>query len=152
MEPTARRSIRIGILLLAASGAACAGSSIRSRTVAPLRAIASVDPVIVPPAIHAVVNAPDRSAPDKELDAGRHPAETLAFFDVRPGMRVAEIGAARGYTTELLARAVAPSGVVFGQNSDFILKRFAEGPWSARLATPAMRNVVRVDREFDEPL
>jgi predicted methyltransferase len=67
-------------------------------------------------------------------------------------MRVAEISAGGGYTTELLARAVAPDGVVYGQNSKFILERFAEKPWSERLAKPIMKNVVRVDREFDDPL
>jgi predicted methyltransferase len=114
--------------------------------------VEQVDAVAVPPAIHAVVDAPDRSATDRALDPGRHPAEMLAFFGLRPGMRVAELGAGGGYTTELLARTVGPPGVVFGQNTPFILKRFAEQPWSTRLATPAMRNVVRVDREFDDPL
>jgi predicted methyltransferase len=99
-----------------------------------------------------VVDAPDRSPADRALDQGRHPAELLAFLRIAPGMRVAELGAGGGYTTELLARGVAPSGVVFGQNTPFILTRFAEEPWSARLATPAMHGVVRVDREFDAPL
>ena len=45
------------------------------------------------------------SAADRALDAGRHPAETLAFFRVRPGQRVAELFAGGGYTAELLARA-----------------------------------------------
>jgi SAM-dependent methyltransferase len=76
----------------------------------------------------------------------------LAFFGIKPGMRVAEIGAAGGYTSELLARTVGLTGVVYAQNSPAILKRFAEEPWSARLATPPMKNVVRVDREFDDPL
>jgi len=114
--------------------------------------VTRVDTVVVPPAIRAVVDAPDRSAADRALDPGRHPAEMLAFFDIRPGMRVAELGAGGGYTTELLARTVGPSGVVFGQNTPVILQRFAEKPWSARLATPPLHNVVRVDREFDEPL
>jgi len=100
----------------------------------------------------AVVSAPDRSADDRALDAGRKPAELLAFTGVRPGMRVAELGAGGGYTTELLARAVGPGGTVYGQNSRFILDRFAEKPWSERLARPAMRNVVRVERDFDDPL
>lgn len=86
------------------------------------------------------------------MDKGRHPAELLTFLDLRPAMRVAEISAGGGYTTELLARAVAPDGVVYGQNSKFILERFAEKPWSERLAKPIMKNVVRVDREFDDPL
>ncbi len=100
----------------------------------------------------AVVDAPDRAPEDRALDAGRHPAEMLAFFDVAPGMHVAELGAAGGYTTELLARAVAPTGLVYAQNSRFILDRFAEKPWTERLAKPVMRNVVSVVRDFDEPL
>src|SRR5262245_18877381 len=108
---------------------------------------------VAPPASYAsVVDAPDRSAEDRKLDAGRKPADLLAFAGIRPGMRVAEISAGGGYTTELLARAVAPSGTVYGQNSRFILDRFAEKPLSERLARPAMRNVVRVDRDFDDPL
>ena len=76
----------------------------------------------------------------------------LAFFDIRPGMRVAELGAAGGYTTELLARRVGPTGRVYGQNPKFILEKFAEKPWSERLAKPVNAPVVRVDREFDDPL
>jgi predicted methyltransferase len=100
----------------------------------------------------AIVDAPDRSDADRALDKGRRPAELLKFLDLKPGMRVAEIAAGGGYTTELLARAVAPSGVVYGQNSKFILERFAEKPWSERLAKPVMKNVIRVDRDFDDPL
>jgi predicted methyltransferase len=108
--------------------------------------------VVVPAAIRAIVAARDRSPEDRALDAGRHPAEMLAFFDVQPGMKVAELGAAGGYTTELLARAVGPAGVVYGQNNKFVLDRFAEKPWSARLQKPVMARVVRVNREFDDPL
>ena len=105
------------------------------------------------PTVHAdSVAAADRSDADRALDAGRFPAETLAFFDIRPGMRVAELGAGGGYTTELLARAVGPTGRVYGQNPKFILERFAEKPWSERLAKPVNAPIVRVDREFDDPL
>jgi predicted methyltransferase len=100
----------------------------------------------------AVVAAPDRSDADRALDKGRFPAETLAFFEIRPGMRVAELGAAGGYTTELLARMVGPTGRVYGQNPKSVLERFAEKPWSERLAKPVNAQVVRVDREFDDPL
>jgi len=51
-----------------------------------------------------------------------------------------------------LARVVGPKGFVYGQNDKLILDRFAEAPWSARLRKPVMKNVVRVDREFDDPL
>jgi len=109
-------------------------------------------PSDIPAAIRAAVDAPDRSDADKALDAGRHPAEMLAFFGIAPGMKVAEIASGGGYTTELLARTVGPSGTVYGQNSKWILERFAEKPWSERLAKPIMKNVKRVDRDFDDPL
>jgi predicted methyltransferase len=100
----------------------------------------------------AIVAAADRSEADRALDAGRHPADLLRFFGVSAGQKVAELGTGGGYTTELLARAVGPSGKVYSQNSPFILQRFAEKPWSERLQKPVMANVVRVDREFDDPL
>jgi predicted methyltransferase len=105
-----------------------------------------------PPSAESIVAAPDRSEQDRALDAGRKPAELLAFIGAKPGMRVAELGAGGGYTAELLARAVAPNGAVYGQNTKFLLERFAEKPWSERLAKPVMKNVVRVDRDFDDPL
>lgn len=111
--------------------------------------IATVD---VPTAIRAAVAAPDRSDADRTLDAGRRPGEMLAFFGIAPGMRVAELGAGGGYTSELLARVVGPTGTVYAQNSPMILARYAEKPWSERLAKPVMSGVVRVDREFDDPL
>jgi predicted methyltransferase len=105
----------------------------------------------VPPAIQAIVAAADRSDDDRKLDPQRHPGELLAFFGVAPGQKVAELMAGGGYTAELLARAVGPTGVVYGQNSRFILDRFAEKPWSARLAKPVMKNVVRADRDLEDP-
>ena len=41
---------------------------------------------------------------------------------------------------------------MYGQNPKFVLERFAEKPWSERLAKPVNAQVVRVDREFDDPL
>jgi len=101
--------------------------------------------------IAALLEAKDRLEKDRAMDVQRQPESTLRFFGIRPGMRVAELAAGGGYTTELLARAVGESGVVYGQNNRFVLDRFAEGPWSARLKTPAMKNVVRVDQELEAP-
>jgi predicted methyltransferase len=104
------------------------------------------------PAIKAAVEGADRSPADKALDAGRHPEETLAFFGIAPGMKVADIAAGGGYTTELLARTVGANGTVYGQNSKWMLEKFAQKPWSERLAKPVMKNVKRADRDFDDPL
>lgn len=65
----------------------------------------------------AIVAAPDRSTADRANDARRKPAEMLAFLGVHPGMIVEDLSAARGYTSELLARAVAPDGKVYAQNA-----------------------------------
>ena len=100
----------------------------------------------------AIVAAPDRTPQDRALDDGRKPVQTLEFLRLAPGMKAAELGAGSGYTTELLARAVAPGGVVYAQNPDLFLQRFLKTSWPARLERPAMKNVVRVDREFDDPL
>jgi len=105
-------------------------------------------PVVVPAETQAIVDSPERDAADKAL---RRPGELLAFFELRPGMKVAELGAGGGYTAELLARAVGASGAVYGVNNEFVLQKFAEKPWSERLKKPALKNVVRLDREFDDP-
>ncbi len=41
----------------------------------------------------------------------------LDFIGVRPGMVALDLSAGGGYTTELIARAVGPSGRVFGQSA-----------------------------------
>src|SRR5262249_22749532 len=106
------------------------GSHARANSPEAARGAAHVD---VPPAIRAMVEANDRLPEDRALDAGRHPGEMLAFFGVQPGWHVAEVAAGGGYTTEFLARAVGPTGKVYGVNSKMLLERFAEKPWSARL-------------------
>lgn len=105
----------------------------------------------VPANVRAAVDAPDRSPDDRALDAGRKPDLMLAFFGIQPGMKVAEIGAGGGYTSELLSRAVGPTGKVYAENPPFILEKFANVPWTARLSKPILANVVRADRELDDP-
>jgi predicted methyltransferase len=98
------------------------------------------------------LNAPDRSADDRALDAGRKPEFLLSFLDIKPGMKVADLAAGGGYTTEFLRRAVGPEGKIYGQNSPELLKRFLEQPWAARLARPGNDKIVSVARAFDDPL
>lgn len=100
----------------------------------------------------ALVASPDRTEADRALDEGRHPAELLAAIGASPGQRIADLMAGGGYTTELLARAVGPSGHVYGQNSTFVLERFAAAPWAERLARPVNANVSRLDRDLGDPL
>jgi predicted methyltransferase len=136
----------------AASSASAATSTASAPTPSAAPAGPPVSSPLSPDDIHAIVSASDRIDQDKKMDAGRHPADFLAFTGVGRGMIVADLGAGGGYTTELLVRAVGPEGKVYGQNDPEALKRFLEKPWSARLTLPADHAVVREDRAFDAPL
>jgi predicted methyltransferase len=115
-------------------------------------ALAQAGAVVVTPEIQAIVTAPDRSEDDRETDARRHPAEMLAFFGVRPGMNVLDIGTGRGYTAELLARAVGPYGSVVAQNDSTISERFLKGVMPPRFSKDVMKNVTYVVRPYDDPV
>jgi predicted methyltransferase len=99
----------------------------------------------------AIVAAPDRSDADRETDKRRDPLKLLAFTGVRPGMKVLDMGAGGGYSTELMARAVAPGGIVYGQNPADLFARPKER-FEARMKTPAMKDAVALARPFDDPL
>ena len=98
----------------------------------------------------AILASPDRSDADRQIDARRDPLKFLAFADLRPGMKVLDMGAGGGYSTELIARVVAPSGVVYGQNPGDLGER-PKARFDARLKSPAGRNIVGLGRPFDDP-
>jgi predicted methyltransferase len=102
-------------------------------------------------AYKAVVEAPDRSEADRQLDPGRHPVEMLEFLEVKPGMKVLDLGAGPGYTTELIARAVMPGGMVYMQNDPRWLP-FLKDALAERFTHPAMQGTVRAEVPFDEPV
>ena len=66
--------------------------------------------------IAEIVASPDRSAADRTNDLRRKPEQMLVFIGIRPGITAFDLSAAGGYTTELLARAIGPSGIVYGQS------------------------------------
>lgn len=99
----------------------------------------------------AIVAAPDRSDADRQTDQRRKPERLLAFAGVRPGMKVLDMDAAAGYSTELLARAVGPGGVVYAQDPPAVPERVRER-FEARLKNPALKNVAHVSRPFDDPV
>jgi predicted methyltransferase len=67
-------------------------------------------------AITAVLAAPVRDQ-DRARDQYRHPAETLAFFRVEPGMRIAEYSPGGGWYTRILA-PLAGAGLYHAVNPD----------------------------------
>ena len=112
----------------------------------------ATDSMQPPPDYQALVAGADRSDGDRATDVRRKPAQLLAFYDVRPGMTVLDLGASAGYNTELLARAVGPSGKVYAQNTRPILENLVKGRFDERLQKPAMKNVVHLVREFEDPV
>ncbi|WP_296443330.1 class I SAM-dependent methyltransferase [Rhodoferax sp. UBA5149] len=81
--------------------------------------------VLTPERIAEIVASPDRRATDRNSDLRRKPDQMLAFMGIRPGMVALDLSAGGGYTTELLARAVGPSGRAYGQSAP---ARAPDGP------------------------
>lgn len=63
-----------------------------------------------------IIASPDRSAADRTNDLRRKPEHLLVFIGPRAGITALDLSAGGGYTTELLARAIGPSGAVYGQS------------------------------------
>ena len=100
----------------------------------------------------AIVAAPDRSDADRQTDQRRQPAKMLAFTGAKPGMKVLDMGAGAGYSTELLARAVGPGGSAsMRRNSAAVMERVKD-KFDIRAQNPAMKNVVHVVRNYDDPI
>jgi len=71
---------------------------------------------LTPEQIKAIVASPDRTAADLTNDKRRHPADILGFLAITPGITALDLSAGGGYTTELLARSIGPTGKVYGQS------------------------------------
>jgi predicted methyltransferase len=99
----------------------------------------------------ALMAAPDRSDADRQADKRRDPVPLLAFAGLRRGMKVLDMGAGAGYSTELVARVIGRTGVVYGQNPPDNFER-ARNALAARAATPAMKNSVALVRPYDDPV
>ncbi len=78
---------------------------------------------------------PDRRSTDRGRDAGRKPAEVLAFFGIEPGMTVLDLFSGGGYYSELISIVVGPEGKVVAHNNlahlgfagDEFEERYADG-------------------------
>jgi predicted methyltransferase len=99
-----------------------------------------------------IVAAPDRTNGDRKRDIQRKPVDLLVFIGIAPGMHVADLGAGGGYTTELLARAVGPTGTVIAQDSPHWDDPGLGKVWEERLAKPVLANTKHVMRGWDDPL
>ncbi len=84
----------------------------RAKALLPVAAVAAIaviaSPIIAAPAkpskdVLAAVAAPNRTEANKLRDKYRHPAETLAFFGLKPNQTIVEIWPGGGWYTEILA-------------------------------------------------
>ena len=104
------------------------------------------DPRIADERNRIVIESSIRTDQDRRMDAARHPAEFLPFTQVKPGMQVLDVSAGAGYTSQLLALAVAPTGTVWAQR---------EQPGAAlakRLNDHPQGNLIVVIRPFEDPV
>ena len=104
------------------------------------------DPRMQAERYQSAIASPIRTDQDRRMDASRHPAQFLTFTQVRPGMHVLDVSAGAGYTSQLLALAVGPTGKVWAQTPQpgaTLTKRMVDQPQS---------NLVVVTRPFEDPV
>jgi len=80
------------------------------------------------------------------MDARRRPEAFLSFTRVQPGMRVLDVSAGGGYTSQLLALAVGPQGKVWAQTTQ------PRPALVERLAAKPQAHFVPVVRPFEDPV
>ena len=86
---------------------------------------------------------PELPQNERAIDANRKPEEVLKFYGVKPGDKVADIFAARGYYTAILSHVVGPQGVVYSANPN------ARPEWTGRYKKPQFANVRVIDGSLD---
>jgi predicted methyltransferase len=96
------------LLIAAAAVLALAACGQTAQAPAPAAEVTATSANIV-----AAVADTRRPQTDRDRDAARHPAETLAFAQIEPGDRVADIFPGGGYWTRMFAVAVGEQGRVY---------------------------------------
>jgi predicted methyltransferase len=100
----------------------------------------------VPATISAAVADAARPAADKDRDADRKPAETLAFSGVKPGDQVVDFLPGGGYFTRIFSKIVGPKGHVTALSPAGTPEKFTVAA-KAIAADPAYGNVTAVEQK-----
>jgi predicted methyltransferase len=96
------------------------------------------------PNYQALLTNTSRPEAERAIDAVRKPQEVMAFYAVKPGQKVADIFASRGYYTAILSQLVGPEGIVYSANPA------PRQELHDRLKLPGMSNVRLLDGPFDK--
>lgn len=113
-------SLSLAALLLAACGDAPGPQSTES-VEAPAQETAASETVPTPAdlsTLTAILAGDHRSAANSVRDAFRHPAETLEFFGLEPGMTVVEIWPGGGWYLEVIAPYLRTAGTYYAAGFD----------------------------------
>lgn len=84
----------------------------------------------------AAVANPARQQANKVRDIHRHPAETLAFFGVKPGMTIVEIAPGGGYYAEILAPYAKATGGKYIATGNQIASMSDQAVWGTQTYVP----------------
>ena len=110
--------------------------------------LAQSSPAKLKAIIAAAVADPSRPAKDRALDAGRKPAEMIAFARVKPGDTVVDLVPGSGYWSRMFSKIVGPSGKVYAYvpSEMAVFKSNPVATAKAMAAEPGHENVtVQVD-------
>ncbi|MCR5878931.1 class I SAM-dependent methyltransferase [Phenylobacterium sp. J367] len=86
-----------------------------------------------------------RPATDTARDAARHPGELLAYAEVKPGQKVADLIMGGGYFTRILSAAVGQNGHVYAYQPDEFIKFQASYGENLKKVAGAYKNVTPLD-------
>ena len=127
-----RRNFAIGILTFAAVAVAAAQGRhpVSGRVIAPVMGVGGA----------GWLERPEREAEEE-------PSRAIEALDIRPGMAVADIGAASGYYTVRLARKVGAEGKVYATDIQVGMLSIIQ----RRAATEKLTNIVPVLGGADDP-
>ena len=102
-----------------------------------------------PQHIAQALDSPSRLEADVAKDDLRHPAEVLAFFEIKPGDHVLDLFSGGGYYTTIVSGVVGPEGSVTAHNNDAYLA-YAKDELAQRSARGPQENVSSLISEAND--
>ncbi len=93
--------------------------------------------------------SPLRTEADRVRDPMRKPDQVLAFFEIKPGMRVLDLFSGGGYYTEILSRTVGAGGSVVSHNNLAYID-YAKDEIASRYADNRLPNVEQLLTEAND--